>query len=286
VVIDILAIYQNLAWSLPGCPTHYLLEFSMLEFTICSICHILYKFNKYAYTRTCSVRCSTKARSKKLRGYYNDMVNSRIVEYNLNPKSCVQCQKILPYEKKHLKFCDSSCAATFNNTGKVHSVESRLKRSKTSRLKINTNSKHQINIRFQESIVGEYTPVYRNICAETGKIFYSKTYQKYSSEAIYNNRKIYRLKSDFNFNVYDFPDIFDVDLLYKYSWYHPERNPTGISRDHMFSVADGWLTKVDTNILNHPANCRLVFHIDNQRKNTKSIITLDELKTRIENWGC
>lgn len=39
----------------------------------------------------------------------------RIQEYLKNPTKCKFCQAILPYEKRHNKFCNASCAASFNN---------------------------------------------------------------------------------------------------------------------------------------------------------------------------
>lgn len=39
----------------------------------------------------------------------------RIQEYLKNPTKCKFCQAILPYEKRHSKFCCRSCAASFNN---------------------------------------------------------------------------------------------------------------------------------------------------------------------------
>lgn len=39
--------------------------------------------------------------------------------YYKNPKLCTHCSKQLPYEKRSNKFCDQSCAAVYNNTGRV-----------------------------------------------------------------------------------------------------------------------------------------------------------------------
>jgi len=40
-------------------------------------------------------------------------------KYLASPAYCKQCNKQLPQEKKNNKFCSSSCAAVFNNTGRV-----------------------------------------------------------------------------------------------------------------------------------------------------------------------
>jgi protein-arginine kinase activator protein McsA len=37
-------------------------------------------------------------------------------KYHAKPKVCPTCQSILPWEKRANKFCNSSCAATFNNS--------------------------------------------------------------------------------------------------------------------------------------------------------------------------
>ncbi len=41
----------------------------------------------------------------------------RILEYGLNPSKCGYCESSLPYDKRHSKFCNNSCAASSNNVG-------------------------------------------------------------------------------------------------------------------------------------------------------------------------
>lgn len=41
--------------------------------------------------------------------------NLRHEEYAKNPKCCIHCGKALPWEKKHNKFCNSSCSCSYNN---------------------------------------------------------------------------------------------------------------------------------------------------------------------------
>jgi hypothetical protein len=54
-------------------------------------------------------------------------------------------------------------------------------------------------------------------------------------------------------------------------------NLGGVSRDHMFSVREGFEMGIDTKIISHPANCRLMVHTENISKNKKSILTIEEL---------
>jgi len=41
----------------------------------------------------------------------------RVEAYLLNPTKCEYCQSLFPYEKRHNRFCSSSCSAKKNNIG-------------------------------------------------------------------------------------------------------------------------------------------------------------------------
>lgn len=43
----------------------------------------------------------------------------RVKEYNKNPKCCLYCNKPISYERKRATFCNSSCAAKYNNHNRV-----------------------------------------------------------------------------------------------------------------------------------------------------------------------
>ena len=51
----------------------------------------------------------------------------RIDNYNLDPSLCEYCNKPLLYEKRKNKFCNHSCAASFNNIGTVRHGKLRKK---------------------------------------------------------------------------------------------------------------------------------------------------------------
>lgn len=53
--------------------------------------------------------------------WQNEQKRKRIVEYNLNPTKCSNCNKSFEYEKRKCKFCSHSCSATYNNLGKLKS---------------------------------------------------------------------------------------------------------------------------------------------------------------------
>jgi very-short-patch-repair endonuclease/uncharacterized Zn ribbon protein len=56
---------------------------------------------------------------------------NRIKEYDQHPKQCKECNKVFSYEQRGKTFCNSSCAASFNNSKRKLSEETRKKISKS-----------------------------------------------------------------------------------------------------------------------------------------------------------
>lgn len=99
--------------------------------------------------------------------------------------------------------------------------------------------------------------------------------------------KNYHNECDFKFSLKDFPEEFDFEIIKKYGWYKPKNhgnNLNGVSRDHMYSVMEGFKNHIDPKIISHPANCRLIKHNDNSSKKDKCCITLEQLKNKIIEW--
>lgn len=46
----------------------------------------------------------------------------KVLDYNLNPKLCMQCNTPIGYEKRINKFCNRSCSTRFNNVNRVYST--------------------------------------------------------------------------------------------------------------------------------------------------------------------
>ena len=98
----------------------------------------------------------------------------------------------------------------------------------------------------------------------------------------------YRSKCEFTFSLNDYPDKFDFTLIEIHGWYKAKNRgniPNGVNRDHMYSVKEGYDNNIEPYIISHPANCQLLLHRDNVKKNIKCCITLDELLERIEKWN-
>lgn len=138
-----------------------------------------------------------------------------------------------------------------------------------------------------------WKPELHTICQECGKeIKRNKTglckscWNKLRSNP--HDRKSYKYQCRFKFNVYDYPDKFDLYLAEEYGWYHPVNTTTpnlnGVSLDHMYSVSEAHKNNVGPEIISHPANCKIMLHSENNSKDKKSSISLEELKNRIELW--
>lgn len=115
-------------------------------------------------------------------------------------------------------------------------------------------------------------------------------HQHYSSAlclecSLNGNIKHYRNKCKFRFNIYDYKNEFDLKLLKEHGWYNRNNNKNGVSRDHLYSVKEGFINKVDFKLLSHPANCKLILQKDNRKKSHRSDIILEQLKNRIYIWN-
>lgn len=141
-----------------------------------------------------------------------------------------------------------------------------------------------------------YKPIDAKVCECCGESFHPRNrHTKYCSRSCagLEHRRTdgslvaYRQRCAFKFGIGSFPDEFEFSLIEKHGWYAAKNrgdNLGGVSRDHMYSVRDGFDNGIDPNLIAHPANCKLMVHGDNIKKHKGSSITLDELKRRITEW--
>lgn len=175
-----------------------------------------------------------------------------------------------PGKKKEKNFCSRSCA------------NSRGKRSEETKLKIANSLKKEPYIKECLYCKNKYETIkkHRKFCSNSCS---SKSRNTNKTGSL----KRYRQEASFNFNISDYPDEFNFNLIEMYGWYSAANrgnNLNGVSRDHMFSVHEGHERGIYPKLLGHPANCRLMRHNDNVSKNSKSSITYEELLERITNW--
>ncbi len=219
---------------------------------------------------------------------------------------CKQCgTKFIKYIIDPKVFCNSSCSATYNNSKRIHTEETKQKISNAL-----LNIKHD-EVRKQK-LRGENNGAWKGGVSFSIKPKQQKKGGKQPKEnyktrkcrfckvnEIQDKRKIicgkckedyykfYRPLCEFKFDINDFKNKFDFQLVEKFGWYSPANkgnNLNGVSRDHMYSVRDGFINKIDPEIIRHPANCKLMVHPENNKKKVLSSLTLEELLERIKNW--
>lgn len=219
----------------------------------------------------------------------------RIEAYNLNPKCCKECEKIIPYGHKasHKRkiFCDRSCAAKYNNKNSKPGRKFGPAKINLVRKKYPQKSRSK-GIMPSRAKPGTVIKIIK-MCKCCGLVKPPKACQ-YCKDC-QPNISLYRARASFTFNVYMYPEEFNLSLVEQYGWYSPNghkgRNKTpnldGVSRDHLYSVSEGFKNKKDPTILAHPANCQIMIHNGkngNSSKKHNSSITWEELLIRIEEW--
>lgn len=270
-----------------------------LNLSKCEICDKDFTIKPGCNGKCCSLDCSKIWCANNNRKIAEQKIQVRIQKYSLNPTVCKNCGNLFSYNERKKSFCNTSCSATFNNKLRPsQSLETKIKRSRSiKKFYENRNSNRELpitNLKGDEAFdklskiecTGLYTKIYRNICKKTGIVFYSKTYKKYHP-TVYTDREHYKMLCQFSFSIEEYSDWFTGanKLINEYGWYSPynkKNNLTGCSRDHLYSISDGYKNKIDPKIISHPANCNIVTHPENQKKHKKSSITLDELMERIE----
>lgn len=196
-------------------------------------------------------------------------------KYIKNPKRCKTCDTILDFEHRKQTCCSSACKQT-----NKHRVGSTLTEQTKQKIRDSANSKKkspkaQMKIALKEAII--FSKLRTNTCAKCGKISVGRTQTKYCVEHkdLYSDNN--RNRFVFTFNVYHYPDLFDLNKLNEIGWRDSINNPNGYSRDHKVSVHDAILYNYDPYYIRHVMNCDLILFEENNKKKTKSSITYEEL---------
>ena len=216
---------------------------------------------------------------------------------------CPQCNcEFRRYAKT--KFCSHVCSAKFHNTGKTVSNETKRKISKSLTLQhskifycTHCNKIHQDELNSEGccstmKLIMSSTFPHSKVCLCTCKHckvkFTSRTQLQYCKNCReFSANK--RIQYAFKFNVYDYPDLFNLHLLTEVGFYGPNGksgkwNPHGLSRDHKISVSDAIKNKYDPYYITHPLNCEIMPHTENNKKKTNSSITYEELVSSVDKY--
>jgi hypothetical protein len=233
-------------------------------------------------------------------------------------KLCFWCGSgFTSYIKSNRKYCSNSCANSCSNSNRTHSEETKAKIRETM---LNKAGNQESKAETCETILSEdgnqstKTKARGTILSEDGNQSTNTNIRKTASNKvatkvrkcrtcrvndIHEPRKLicedcrmqyyefYRPSCEFDFDVNDFQDEFDLTIVNELGWYSPSNrgnNLRGVSRDHVYSVKDGFINKVDYRLIKHPANCNLMVHSDNSSKHDGSGISLEALYERIAKW--
>jgi len=205
-------------------------------------------------------------------------------------KHCKECGKQIINKDYRVIFCSHNCSARFNN---------RIRKRKKCTFSDDVKRKIQILTLKRLNLYDEYIDYQTNPkhCKECRcKLEFKNKKRIFCSincKRIYDTKHLteyqkYHKNCSFNFNLSDYPNEFDFELIKKYGWYQAKNhgnNLNGVSRDHMISIMYGYENNIDHRIISHPANCQLMRHNDNSSKRKKCSLTLNELQSRIIEWN-
>jgi hypothetical protein len=240
----------------------------------------------------CSLTCRNVYVNKNLRDYSKigkSLKKNSIEKYLQNPKKCKKCENFIDYDNRINLYCSKDCSkTTINQTnreglkykmsdqGRENIIESNLSRLGDEYINYMENPNRCIHCELVLVFKKRKNKYCTNDCRRKNERELMTEYHKY------------KIDCKFNFNLSKFPLEFDFTLIEKYGWYKPKNrgdNLGGVSRDHIYSVNEGFKNNVNPKIISHPANCRLMIHTDNISKNKKSDILMEDLLKKIEDWN-
>lgn len=123
---------------------------------------------KPVHNKFCNVSCQNQ---------YQALVKRK--EYYSNPKKCLNCGKILNWEHKRCKFCNKSCATTYNN--RLRGAVSDKQKQKVSNTLKSKHKKYKCKVcgRDYEYIKGKNTKIF---CSLECKSYYNKHRNEFLSK--------------------------------------------------------------------------------------------------------
>ena len=204
----------------------------------------------------------------------------KVAEYNQNPKLCKHCQTPIPYDKKANSFCNSSCSASFNMIYRDKTVIEKIKDTwniKNQPLIEKRKTGKSKKFKYQVEPNAPYSKLFNCTCQHCGFKALYRIQQKYCNDCQHLYSHDGRAKFWFTFNVFHYPELFDLSLIATYGFRDNKTNPNGITRDHKISVNDAIRYGYDPYYIKHPVNCELMFFNENNKKKTNSSITYEEL---------
>jgi len=234
---------------------------------------------------------------EEVNDYVHPRIETKIKEYYGNPKRCKQCQTPISYLKKsEYNFCSHSCSATFTNKlrppmpdeqkAKISETLSKTLTGTLRRFKTTKEPKRRIAPKTNMELVGPFSKIFHCGCNHCGARFVGQKQSKYcvNCSDLYKQNNRYK----FTFNVYKYPELFDLSLIVEYGWHSYggrfNYNPNGITRDHKVSVNEAIRNNYDPFYIKHPLNCELMRFEENNKKKTKSSVSYEDLILLVDEY--
>lgn len=208
-------------------------------------------------------------------------------------KQCESCKVNFEYNFPTQRFCSISCG----NVNRIHSEETKQKISKSLSLLPRNDKKvhikhlykkrNPVNEKKVKETVGEFSNLITCKCKNCSFIGVYRKQNRYCKQCSHCYSENGRAKFVFTFNVYHYPDLFDLEFLKLHGWRKTkgkDLNINGVSRDHKVSVHDAIINNYDPYYIKHPLNCTLMIHRDNQAKGVSSSITYEELTRLVDEY--
>ena len=216
---------------------------------------------------------------------------NRELYYN-NPNKCKQCSVNLRYDAKNSTFCSRSCSASFNNAERIKTgyivTDAHKKLTSDS---VRASYEHRGYPKFEtvKTTKNMFSKVLIGNCPHCLTKFCCKRRTKYCRDCGPLYDSTYRDRFKFTFNVYYYPDLFDIRMIKEIGWYSRggtagKWNPNGMTRDHKISVTDAIRNNYSPFYITHPLNCEIMSWTENNKKKGKSSMSYDDLRLIVDEF--
>lgn len=186
-------------------------------------------------------------------------------KYYTDPNYCKECNCTLTWFNKTNLTCSNRCAGLYSG----RTADKSKKRGPPAQSK-------------KPKLL--YSILYKCVCKECGIEWRNRSAVRYCSEHKDKYSHIGRAAFWFSFNVYHYPELFDLDNLTRIG-FRSSDNPNGMTRDHRVSVQEAIKNNYEPRYIKHPLNCELMLFRENARKHTKSSITYEQLVAMVDAYA-
>ena len=147
----------------------------------------------------------------------------------------------------------------------------------------------RVRCKFDIPVDTIYSKVYYCNCGHCDTRFTARQKTKFCGKCNIKYTPEYRSRYKFTFNVYKYPDLFDIDYIKEVGWYSRggkagEWNPDGLSRDHRVSVSAAIKNDYEPYYIKHPINCAIMKMTDNNKKKARCSISYEQLVAEVNEY--